>query len=185
MNACGAILLFSSLFILSAVRNDELVVPDNAPATVESVDLERYQGLWYELARLPVIFQRDRDRSTAEYELMDDGSVSIINTSISPRGRTRSVTGSAVPVEGTNNTRLKVNIDNFFARTFGSSPEFGNYWILKLEPDYSLALVGSPDRNTLWLLSREPSIPQEKFEQYIDAAEAAGYDTDDLIINNG
>lgn len=184
MTVCGPIFLLSSILILSAVSNNQQYIPDNPPSTVESVDLERYQGLWYELARLPVIFQRDQDRSTAEYELRDDGSVFIINTAIAPRGWTRSVTGSAVPVDGTNNTRLKVNIDNFFARTFGSAPEFGNYWILKLEPDYSLAMVGSPDRRTLWLLSREPSIPQEKFDEYIEAARADGFATDNLIINN-
>jgi len=160
-------------------------MPEDPPATVERVELERYTGLWYEIARLPVFFQKEEDRATAVYGLNDDGTISIINTAIAPDGSSRSVTGTAMPVEGSNNARLKVTIDNFFAKLFSSPPDYGNYWILKLEPDYSLVLVGSPDRETLWLLAREPTIQQAKFDAFIGVAKKSGYETEVLIVNNG
>lgn len=159
-------------------------LPENPPATVESVDLSRYAGLWHEIARLPVVFQKDNERATAEYSLTDEGTVALVNTAIAPDGRTRSVTGTAVPVEASHNARLKVSIDNFFARLFGSPPEFGNYWILKLDPAYQVALVGSPDRKTLWLLAREPRIDPAVLEAYIRHVEQAGYPTGRLLRFN-
>ena len=108
----------------------------------------------------------------------------MVNTAIQPDGSTDSVTGTAVPVEGSNNAKLKVTINNFFAKLLGSPPEYGNYWILKLEPDYSVALLGSPDRDTLGSLAREPQVPDALFEAYIQLAKKAGYDTDQRIVNN-
>lgn len=175
--------LFLFPFLLSFAGCDSL--PENPPTPVASVDPERYTGLWYEIARLPVPFQKEEDLATAEYRLNAEGTIDLVNTAISPEGSTRSVTGTAVPVEGSRNSRLKVTIDNFFARLFGSPPSYGNYWILKLEPDYSVALVGSPDRDTLWLLAREAEIPPQKLSTYLSAAREAGYATDGLIVNNG
>jgi apolipoprotein D and lipocalin family protein len=160
-------------------------LPENPPATVESVDLQRYTGLWYEIARLPAPFQKADELATAEYSLNDEGTIDLVNTAIEPDGSTRSVTGTAVPVEGSRNAKLKVTIDNFFARLFGSPPPFGNYWVLKLEADYSIALVGSPDRRFLWLLAREPEIPEVALGEYLDAAREAGFLIDEIIINNG
>lgn len=160
-------------------------LPENPPQPVHSVDLERYTGLWYEIARLPVPFQRADELATAEYRLNEEGTIDLLNTAIKPDGSRRSVTGSAVPVEGSRNSKLKVTIDNFFAKLFGSSPSYGNYWILKLEKDYSVALVGSPNRKTLWLLARDPEIPAALLETYLDAAENAGFPAEDLILNNG
>jgi apolipoprotein D and lipocalin family protein len=160
-------------------------LPDNPPATVDSVDLTRYAGLWYEIARLPAPFQKADELATAEYSLNDEGTIDLVNTAIKPDGSTRAVTGTAVPVEDSRNAKLKVTIDNFFARLFGSPPPYGNYWVLKLEPDYTIALVGSPDRKFLWLLARDPEIPESALDAYFDAAREAEYQIDDILINNG
>ncbi|MGZ0655853.1 lipocalin family protein [Coraliomargarita sp. W4R53] len=170
-----------ALSLFSACRS----LPKDPPQTVAQVDLERYTGLWHELARLPVFFQKADELATAEYTLQADGSVGLINTAIKKDGSTRSVTGTAVPVVGSNNAKLKVSIDNFFAKIFGSPPDFGNYWILKLEADYSIALVGSPNRKTLWLLAKTSEITQAKFDSYVSYAQELGFETSDLIINNG
>ena len=159
--------------------------PENPPETVDSVDLNRYTGLWYEIARLPVPFQRADELATAEYMLNSAGTVDLVNTAIAPDGERRSMTGTAVPVPGSGNAKLKVSIDNFFAKVFGSPPDWGNYWVLKLDPDYRYALVGSADRKTLWLLAREPEIPDAVLSQYVQHARDAGYPTGELIINNG
>jgi apolipoprotein D and lipocalin family protein len=160
-------------------------LPENPPQTVESVDLQRYAGLWYEIARLPMPFQKDNERATAEYTLNSEGTVGLVNTAIAQNGETRSVTGTAVPVATSSNAKLKVTIDVFFAKLFGSPPDFGNYWVLKLEDDYSLALVGSPSRKSLWLLSRTPEIDPGLLESYLQHARDQGYETEELIVNNG
>lgn len=175
-------LCLAAVSFLVACRSS---LPDNPPATVDNVDLERYAGLWYELARLPVRFQADEEMATAAYALRDDGTVALVNTAIAPDGSTRTATGTAVPVEGSGNAKLKVSIDNFFARLFGSPPDFGNYWILRLDDDYELSLVGAPDRDTLWLLSRTPEISEARLEDWLQTARNRGYDLTNLIVNNG
>ena len=159
--------------------------PENPPQTVESVDLQRYTGLWYEIARLPMPFQKADERATAKYTINSDGAVDLVNTAIALDGETRSVTGTAVPVPNSFNTKLKVTIDVFFAKLFGSPPDFGNYWVIKLEDDYSLALVGSPSRNSLWLLARKPQIDPQVLESYLQHARDQGYNTEEIIIHNG
>ena len=89
------LLLFISSFLAFSGCDS---LPENPPAPVESVDLERYMGLWYEIARLPVPFQKDGELATAEYRLNEEGTIDLVNTAISPEGSTRSVTGTAVPV---------------------------------------------------------------------------------------
>jgi len=177
--------LFLGTALLATLAGCKGNLPEDPPTTVSSVDLAAYAGFWYELARLPVPFQREEELATARYTLNDEGTVDLVNTAIRPDGSRRSVTGTAVPVEGSGNARLKVTIDNIFARIFGSPPSYGNYWILKLEPDYSVALVGSPDRETLWLLARELELSGPVFNRYLDHARAAGYAVDRLIVNNG
>lgn len=177
--------LFLGAALLATLAGCKGNLPENPPATVSSVNLAAYAGFWYELARLPVPFQREEELATARYTLNDEGTVDLVNTAIRPDGSRRSVTGTAVPVTGSGNARLKVTIDNIFARIFGSPPSYGNYWILELAPDYSVALVGSPDRETLWLLAREPEISGSVFDRYLDRARAAGYAVDRLIVNNG
>lgn len=168
-----------SLCLLFLTGCDSL--PENPPRVVSAVDLSLYEGLWYEIARLPVFFQDEHDAATAEYSLSPDGTVSLINTAIRPDGTTRSVTGTAVPVPGSNGAKLRVTIDNFFAKLFGSPPSYGNYWILKLADDYSVALVGSPNRETLWLLARAPAIPEASISSYLEVARAQGYAVEKMI----
>lgn len=177
---CKLLALFSALAMLAGCWSS---LPEDPPEVVAAVDLERYAGLWYEIARLPVFFQDAEDRATARYTLNADGTIDLVNTAIRPDGTTRSVTGTAVPVPGSNNAKLRVTIDNFFARLFGSPPEYGNYWILELADDYSLALVGSPDRKTLWLLARKPQVGGTLVDEYLEAAEEKGYPVTDMIIH--
>jgi len=131
-----------------------------------------------------VPFQKADETATAEYTLNNAGSLDLINTALAADGSTRSVTGKAVPVEDSNNAKIKVTIDNFFAKLFGSPPEYGNYWVLKLADDYSVALVGSPNRKTLSLLAREPKIPVSTLEAYLAHARELGFDTESVILNN-
>lgn len=151
--------------------------------TVEHVDVARYAGRWYELARLPVLFQPDASVAIAEYGLRDNGTVSVRNTACRGTDPERSIDGSATPAAGAeeSNARLRVRFGGV-ARLV-PTPVEGNYWVLRLAPDYSAALVGTPDRSSLWLLGRRPSDwGTPVVEEYLAWAEEHGFDLDPLLV---
>lgn len=154
--------------------------PDAAPRTVEQVDLERYMGTYYEIARFPNRFQKQcAGDVTATYALRPDGRIDVTN-------RCRLADGSMDEARGvarragkdTSNARLEVR----FAPAFLSLlPQvWGDYWILGLGPDYSYAVVGSPDRDYLWVLSRTPQLNDDVYRQAVAIAESNGYDVQRL-----
>lgn len=150
------------------------------PKTVDKVDLQRYQGTWYELARLPMFFQRNCAQSQAHYQLQANGSVAVLNTCRSLTGESLQASGQAVLQQAGQTDKLWVSFDNWFSRLF---PNFvrGDYWVLYLDDGYQLALVGNPNRKYLWLLSRTPQVSAKTREQLIALARERGYDTDALI----
>jgi apolipoprotein D and lipocalin family protein len=148
--------------------------------TVASVDLGRYAGTWYEIARLPMWFQRHCVDSKAVYALRSDGRVGVHNECVTDGGGLDTAEGVATVVDTQTNARLMVVFDNWFARLFGSSRE-GNYWILDLDPDYRTALVGTPDRRYLWILAREPRIDADNYQRLVQLARKFGYPVERLI----
>ena len=144
---------------------------DNPPLdVVPSVDLERYAGKWYEIASVPVPQQRGCSCTTAEYTLLEDGSVRVVNTCRKggAGGEVESVDGTAFAVPNSNNAKLKVQ---FFW------PFRGDYWILELDPDYRSALVGTPNRKYFWILSRTPSMDETLLSDLLATAAERGFDT--------
>lgn len=140
-----------------------------APRTVDHVDLDRYLGGWYEVASFPAWFQRGCTGTTAEYSLRDDGKIRVVNRCFAHTldGRQRTANGRAKVVDGSNGAKLKVSF-------FG--PFWGDYWVLGLDEAYAWAVVGSPDRDYLWILSRSPRLDAEAFARAKAAAEAQGFD---------
>ncbi len=147
--------------------------------TVGKVDLPRYAGHWFEVARLPNTFQRDDSRATADYTLQADGSVRVVNTEYRPDGTPKTATGKATVVQNSGGGRLRVKFSGLAA--LAPAPKEGNYWIIALAQDYSAALVGTPDRKFLWLLSRSAVMPPRVKERYLAKARAEGFDTPKLI----
>jgi apolipoprotein D and lipocalin family protein len=141
---------------------------------VPSVDLARYAGKWYEIARLPNWFQRDCAMDvTATYALRPDGRITVVNECRTSRGKEKSAKGTARPASDKGpNTKLKVT---FFW------PFSGNYWIIELDTDYRWAVVGEPDRKYLWILSRESQMDEALFRQIVERAQRQGYDVTPLI----
>jgi apolipoprotein D and lipocalin family protein len=137
-------------------------------STVRTVDLERYAGRWYEIARYPNWFQRRcQSGAVAEYTPQGDGSIKVVNSCRDADGSIRSITGRATVVPHSGNARLKV-------RFFG--PFSGDYWIIGIdEKSYSWALVGHPSRRFLWILSREPIMNDELYGKIIGIAVSKGY----------
>ncbi len=150
--------------------------------TVASVDLDRYAGTWYEIARLPMWFQRHCVDSKAVYTLRSDGRVGVHNECVTDDGGLATADAVATVVDAKTNARLMVVFDNWFARLFGSSRE-GNYWILDLDPEYRAALVGTPDRRYLWILARTPRIDDLTYQRLVQQARGFGYPVENLIRN--
>lgn len=125
---------------------------------VENVEVERYMGTWYEIARYPNTFQNaECNNTTAEYTLNDDGTVKVVNR-CGPTGVEQSIEGTARVVDPATNAKLKV-------RFFG--PFEGNYWIIDLDPDYQWAVVGDPSRLFLWVLSRSPTMDPAVYQDIL------------------
>jgi apolipoprotein D and lipocalin family protein len=142
---------------------------------VENVDLGRYSGTWYEIARYPNSFERGCVGVTAEYTPLDDGRIKVVNTCVesSLDGPSREIQGYARVADPTTNAKLKVT---FFW------PFEGDYWIIDLAEDYSYAVVGSPSRRLLWILSRTPTMDDELYQQILDTLPARGFDPDLLSL---
>jgi apolipoprotein D and lipocalin family protein len=144
---------------------------------VESVELERYVGKWYEIARYPNSFETGCAGVTAEYEIRSDGRINVLNTCIEGDldGPVRTIEGRARVADSTTNAKLKVT---FFW------PFEGDYWILELgdEEDYGYAVVGEPSRKFFWILSRTPTLDEATFDSILAQMPGLGYDPDRLII---
>ena len=147
-------------------RKDDLEV-------VPAVDLSRYAGQWYEIARLPNRFQKKcADSVTANYTLRADGSIQVVNRCRKVSGEFTTATGKAKIVDKKTNSKLKVT---FFW------PFYGKYWILDLGPNYEYAVVGEPSRDYLWILSRTPQIDEALYRQLLAKMQARGFDTTRML----
>ncbi|AIR89976.1 lipocalin family protein [Pseudomonas cremoricolorata] len=151
----------------------------SAPATMQ-VDLQRYQGTWYELARLPMFFQRKCVQSEAHYALREDGRIDVTNRCRDKDGELSEVNGIAEPQVAGRTDKLWVRFNNWFSRIAPGLTK-GQYWVLYHDPDYKVAVVGHPDRDYLWLLSRTPEVTPAVREQLLKVAKDQGYDTSELI----
>ena len=137
--------------------------------TVPSVDLNRYLGKWYEIASYPAWFQKGCTGSTADYALLPDGRIRVINRCFkkSLDGPLKESKGKAEVVDTTNNAKLKVW---FFW------PFKGDYWIIDLDTDYQWAVVGMPSRKYLWILSRTPAMDDAVYQGILERLVDQGYD---------
>lgn len=133
------------------------------------VDVERYMGRWYEIARLPNRFEKGCDGVTAEYALRQDGTVSVLNTCRKggPEGAARTAGAKAWSVDPSG-SRFEVS----FFRPFKAP-----YWIIALDPQYRWAAVGHPRKKYLWILAREKALPPEVERDLLSKLQALGYDT--------
>lgn len=151
-----------------------------APKTVDHVDLKRYQGTWYEVARLPMFFQRNCAQSEAHYTLKDDGNIAVTNRCRTIEGKWEEASGTASPQIQGKTDKLWVVFDNWFSNLFPGVAK-GDYWVLYVSPEYKVALVGSPSRKFLWLLSRTPQVSDSVRNDMLMRAQQQGYDTTKLI----
>jgi apolipoprotein D and lipocalin family protein len=160
------------LLVAALLCTLSLVVLAQAPVvSVPSVDLARYSGKWFEIASFPMFFQRSCVAdTTAEYSAAPDGGITVHNRCRTDKGFD-DATGKATVVEGSGNSRLKVS---FFW------PFKADYWIVGLDQDYRWAVVGNPNRQYLWVLSRTPQLPPTLAQAALASASAQGFDLSEL-----
>lgn len=147
-------------------------------ATVASIDLQRYLGTWYEVARLPMRHEpEDATDISAQYSLNEDGTIRVQNRCIH-KGKVEESIGQATAVDETN-SKLEVT---FLPEALRWIPfTKGDYWIIQIDSAYTAALVGSPDRKYLWLLSRLPKMDPTTHAHYVAYAAQQGFDVGQLI----
>lgn len=164
------ILLFAFLLIAGMIYGQS---PQNADhRIVKRVELARYLGLWYEIARFDHSFERNLIEVTALYRLRDDGGIEVINRGIdSGTGREKIVHGKAkLSAEP---GRLQVSFFWFF---------YADYDVLELDSNYQWAVVGSSSSKYLWVLSRQPQLPTATLNHILNLIEKQGYDADKLLF---
>ncbi len=153
-----------------AAQNDVKKAP---PVTVDYVDLQKYSGLWYEIAKIPNSFQDQcKYGTTAEYIIDKGGDITVINKCYEEDGKLDVAEGVANIVDKKTNSKLEVSFVSFL----GIRPFWGDYWIIGLDEDYTYAVIGHPKRKYGWILSRKPSLPEEKIKQIFELLKSQGYD---------
>jgi apolipoprotein D and lipocalin family protein len=140
--------------------------------TVAKVELDKYLGKWYEIAHLPAVFQNGCNQTTATYSLLKNGNISVLNE-CTKNGKYKKAKGTAKVVDKQTGAKLKVT---FFW------PFYGDYWIIKLGENYDYAVVGTPNRRYLWILSRTPKMEPKLYSELTDFAKSKGFNVDNLIL---
>ncbi len=168
-NIFGILVIITTLatlsYILFACRSASTA--DNS--AVKTVDLNKYLGKWYEIARFDHKFERNMTHCTATYALKDDGKITVTNKGMK-NGKWKTSQGKAKTTDKPGVLRV-----SFFG------PFYSDYRILMLAPAYSYALVGGSTDDYLWILSRPPLLSDEICKQIVDEASRRGYDTGKLI----
>lgn len=155
-------------FLLAAVA----IAGDQPVKTVAKVDLKRYLGRWNEIASIPQWFQKDCAYGvTATYSLRADGDIGVINQCRTADGSVKKAEGIAWVADKNTNAKLKVSFIPGKLKVLG-----GDYWVIDLGPDYEFAVVGHPDREYGWILSRTPALPKETLDGIWARLKAQGYD---------
>ncbi len=172
-----------ALFMSSAYAQDSATAtqtnPSAEPKAVDAIDVQKYAGTWYEVARLPMYFQRNCASDVqAKYSLNADKTIKVRNQCMNKEGKLDVSEGVAYP-QNDGNSQLKVS---FLPKGLRWVPfSKGDYWVLRVDEDYQVALVGGPSHRYLWLLSRTPDVDEAVIEDYLNTAIAQGYDLSKLI----
>jgi apolipoprotein D and lipocalin family protein len=144
--------------------------------TIAALDVPRYMGTWYEIARFPNWFQKKCVGDTrAEYSLATAGKVQVINRCRLENGETSQAVGAARQVGDATSPKLEVR----FAPAWLSFIPlvWGNYWVIDLDDAYQLVAVSEPNRDYLWILSRTPKVDAKAYEALLARLAAKGFDT--------
>ena len=165
------LLILSFLFSLSCTKTNSQMIDQT---TVKELDLNRYLGKWYEIARFPHSFEKDLVGVTATYSLRDDGKIKVLN-----QGYKNTLDGELSVAEGKAKipnkqepAKLKVSFFWIF---------YGDYNVLELDENYQYVMIGSSTDKYFWILSRTPQMDSATYEMLLEKARKRGYNLDKLV----
>lgn len=165
-------LIFVSCILIAELPVALAIDKDTELKIVSHVDLARYSGRWFEIAKIPNRFQKKCARSTtADYALRDDGRINVTNRCIKKDGSVNEVSGVARIKDKQSNAKLQVS----FVSLFGWRLFWGDYWVIGLDKNYRWAIVGHPQRKFGWILSRTPELDDATLEKIFGVLETNGY----------
>lgn len=166
-----------NIAIPAAVQGASVTIP---PDLVQTVEISRYAGKWHEIGKIPNFFQRRCvGGTTATYTPQDNGTISVVNQCTDADGDTITAQGTARPIDPPNNTKLEVS----FVRILGFNLFWGDYWIIGLDEEYSMAVIGHPKRKYAWILARTPSLSDHKLAEAFAILKNNGYELDRFEVN--
>ena len=163
-----------TIFLMLVFVSGCLGVPEGVQP-IDGFDINRYLGIWYEIARLDHSFERGLEKVSANYSLLDNGGIKVVNRGYNPKkGEWKEAIGKAYFVDDSSLGKLKVSF---------IGPFYGSYNIIELDKkDYQYALVCGPDKSYLWILARDVNIADETVQRLITQAKSLGFETDKLIF---
>lgn len=144
--------------------------PDNS--TTPTLDIQRFMGRWYEIARFEHRFEKGMTHVSATYTLSGNGKIEVLNEGLK-EGKHKQIKGRAKQPNPQDPGKLKVSFFLWF---------YSDYYVLYIDPEYRYLLVGSSSDKYLWIMSREKSLAKETLDQLIDKLRVRGYDTDKLLF---
>lgn len=174
-----------SIFIIGVIILSAATIYGHKPElpplkTVDTVNLARYQGKWFEIARYPNRFQKKcAGNITATYIINPNGRIKVVNECRTIDGKAISATGEAKIVDRSTNAKLKVR----FAPAFLSflPMVWGDYWVIDLDRGYQYAVIADPEREYFWILSRTQTIDDSAYEAILKRAESQGFERSKVI----
>ncbi len=169
LSACLLALSFSA----SSQTNDVPV------KTIPSLDVQRYMGTWYEIAKYPNWFQRKCMSDTkAVYSARADGTLKVLNSCKSADGNLSEAEGTARQIGAKDSPKLEVR----FAPVWLSFLPlvWGDYWVIDLDPQYQIAVVSDPRREYLWILSRTPQLDKKVYDEVLQRIQNQQFDVSKL-----
>jgi apolipoprotein D and lipocalin family protein len=169
--AFSAGLLLIGAFLLCGL---ETPAQERNVTAVPSIDLKRYSGDWYEIAKLPNKFQKQCVGNTiATFSTKrNDGEMEVLNRCLTRDGKVQQLRGATKSLDAGTNSKMKVSFPKFSS---------SSYWIVDLEPNYQYAVVASPKRDYLWIYSRTPQMNDAVYQQILRRIEQMGFHPNRLI----
>ena len=141
--------------------------------TVQTFDLNRFMGKWYEIARYDHRFEKGMTRVTATYTMLEDGRIEVLNAGYKD-GEYKDIKGKAKQPDVNDPGKLKVSFFLWF---------YADYYVLDIDPDYRYVLIGSSSDKYLWIMSREETLPDDVLQSLLDQLRKRGYDTSRLVFS--
>jgi apolipoprotein D and lipocalin family protein len=163
-----------NLLIIIAITMFGSAYSQEKPLVVSTVDINKYSGTWYEIARLPNSFERKLKCITATYTVRPDGKISVLNKGHYISEPEKESTANGVAWIPDKNVPAKLKVQFFW-------PFSGNYWIIYLEKDYKYVLVGDPSFKYLWILCRENKMDEVTYRMLLNKAVENGFDIKPII----